>query len=121
MYKSNVYTTKHKKHLRKALMFIFIVGVLAASFLILNATNDYENPSLIGKWVSTETGTTIKFTQDERVIISASALTGTYHIISPNTMEYTIDGLTFTMLYRIDDRYLYWGMSEEALECFKRK
>ena len=121
MYKSNAYTTKHNKHLKRFWMFILIVSVLAISFLILETTNDYENPSLIGKWVSTETGITIKFTKDERVIISASSLTGTYHIISPNTMEYTIDGLTFTMFYRIEDRYLYWGMNEEALECFKRK
>lgn len=121
MYKFNTYTAHHNKHHKKLWMFLLIISVLAVSFLVLKSMNYYENPTLIGKWVSTETGDTIKFTEDENVKVSASSLTGTYHIISPNTMEYTIDGLTFTMYYRIEGRYLYWGMNDEALECFKRK
>lgn len=121
MYKSKMYTTKHYRPQKKLWMLLLIVSVLAVSFLTLGSMNDYENPSLIGKWLSTETGSTVKFTEDERVVLSASSLTGTYHIISPNMMEYTIDGLTFTMSYRIEGRYLYWGINDEALECFKRK
>ena len=121
MYKSEMYTTKHHISQKKLWMLLLIISVLAVSFLTLGSMNNYENPSLTGKWISTETGATVKFTQDERVILSASPLTGTYHIISPNTMEYTIDDLTFTMSYRIEGRYLYWGMNDEAQECFKRK
>lgn len=121
MYKQKMYTTKHYKSQKKIWMLLLIVSVLAVSFLTLGSMNDYENPSLTGKWVSTETGETVKFTQDEHVTLSASSLIGTYHIISPNTMEYTIDNLTFTMSYRIEGRYLYWGINDEALECFRRK
>lgn len=121
MYNPNRYTKKNQWQLKTILMLVFIVGVLVVSFFVLDFTADYENPTLVGKWVSTETGATIKFTADEHVNLSTSTLTGTYHIISPNTMEYTIDGLTFTMIYRIEDRYLYWGINEETLECFKRK
>lgn len=121
MYNQNKYTKKNQTQLKIVFMLVFIVGVLAVSFFVLDFTSTYENPGLVGKWVSTETGESIKFTEDEHVKLSSSTLTGTYHIISPNTMEYTIDGLTFTMFYRIEDRYLYWGMNEETLECFKRR
>ncbi|WP_054742977.1 hypothetical protein [Cellulosilyticum ruminicola] len=121
MYKNNMYTKKNHIWFKAILMLAFIAGVLVASFFILNFTAAYEQPTLVGTWVSTETDASVKFTEDEHVKLSTSTLIGTYHIISPNTMEYTIDGLTFIMSYHIEGRYLYWGMDEETLECFKRR
>lgn len=121
MYKLQLDTPNKSVHNKLKAILLLVVGVLVVSYIILSCVNDYQKPTLVGKWTSTETGTVVKFTKDEEVIISTSPLTGTYHIISPNTMEYTIDNLTFTMYYSIEDEYLYWGVSEEALECFKRK
>ena len=97
-------------------IFLIIVSVLVISFFVLSFVHHYEEPKLIGRWVSTETGVTVKFTKGEKVTISTSPLTGTYHIISPNTMEYTIDDLTFTMYYHIEDRSVYWGLTEAEAE-----
>lgn len=77
-----------------------------------------QNVSLQSTWRSEETGQVLTFTKDERVEFRGNLPNGIYHILSPKTMEYTVDGKTFQMIYHIEDYKLYWGTDEEHLECF---
>lgn len=77
-----------------------------------------QNVTLQNTWRSEETGQILTFNENEQVEFEGNLGDGIYHILSPNTMEYTIDGKTFKMIYRIEKNKLYWGIDEEHLECF---
>jgi len=78
-----------------------------------------QNIALQNTWLSKETGQILSFNTDGSVDIKGKSLSGMYHIISPNTMEYTVDGKTFQMIYHIVDTTLYWGLNDLSLECFE--
>lgn len=98
-----------------------IISILILSFFSLAFVKSYETPTLLGRWISEETGTILEFTSKGTVIIKDSTMKGIYHIISPDTMEYTINDFSFIMSYAIEGRNLYWGIDENHLESFVRK
>lgn len=79
-----------------------------------------EEPVLTHSWQSDETGVVLTFTEEGTVIFKDNLPSGIYHIVSPNSMEYTVDQKTFLMCYRIENKKLYWGMDESSLESFSR-
>ena len=50
-----------------------------------------------------------------------SVLFGTFVLLAPNRLSYTIDDKVFEMYYTLEGRTLKWGMSEDVCEVFKRK
>lgn len=118
-----IYLRSHRsKHsnVKRILLIISIILFLFIAFGILYWTYKNQAPSLTHKWQSDETGVILTFTEEGTVTFENELPNGTYHIMSPNTMEYTIDNKTFLMFYRIDEKKLYWGVNEEALESFSR-
>ena len=106
---------KRKKiRLLVILTILVIVGIGTANL----ANNYYNNNSLVGHWVSEETGKTVTFTEDGRVEVD-KIKTGDYIISSVGSMVYIIEDHTFDMSYQVDGRNLIWGIDEE--EKFKRK
>ena len=106
---------------KKKIIIISMLLLIVLSFCILSVLNSKESPGLSGTWQSEETGQVIRFTNKGTVVLKDNSKTGVYRIISTNTMEYTIDDLTFTMTYRIEEGMLYWGIDEENIERFNRK
>lgn len=80
----------------------------------------YCNPTIEGKWVSQETGSTVEFTKRGNVKVNRKQ-TGTYNITTPDTMTYQIENHTFTMDYKINQRNLTWKVAGEEDEIFDRK
>lgn len=95
---------------------VFLVGC----FCILKLTYLSQNAVLQSKWRSEETGQVLTFTEDNKVKLENSKATGIYYIRTPEKMEYTIEGKSFQMIYRIDGNKLYWGLDSENLECFSK-
>lgn len=79
-----------------------------------------QNTTLQSTWRSEETGQVLTFNENNQVKLEGHLPDGIYHILSPNTMEYTTDGKTFRMVYHIEDNKLYWGIDENHLECFEK-
>ncbi len=79
----------------------------------------YNNPSMIGKWTSLETGIEVEFTE-EGIVNVEGVQTGAYIIKPPNLLVYDIEGYTFEMNYKINQRSLTWGLPGEE-ENFERK
>ena len=80
--------------------------------------HNIQNLILQNTWRSEETGQVLTFTDDNLVEFDGNLPDGIYHILSPNTMEYTIDNKTFKMIYQIEENKLYWGIDESNMECF---
>lgn len=100
---------------------ILCLGIILC-FCALGFIYSLQDASLQNTWKSDETGKVLTFTEDEYVEFKdISSKKGIYHILSPNTMEYTIDGKTFKMNYYIEESKLYWGIDQEHMECFSRK
>lgn len=121
MYKSgpNIKHRRQNANKKKALVIIGLCITIIVCFVILKLTYKRQNITLQGTWQSEETGQILTFTSDGNVDIKGNLSNGIYHIISPNTMEYTVDGKTFQMIYHIEDRKLYWGLDEMSLESFQ--
>ncbi|PHV70662.1 hypothetical protein CS063_09015 [Sporanaerobium hydrogeniformans] len=100
---------------------IFIISIIFIGYWMLSASENYSTPTLVGKWKSQETGHTITFTEEGEVLKEGKTLLGTYHILSPNQLEYQIDDKTFVMIYQIEGRELSWGETTSSLEVFTRK
>lgn len=97
---------------------ILLIGVGSGS---LYTIEQYNNPGLYGKWISTETREEIIFNEDGSVVVSEVIYMPEFELTAPNKMLYTIEDKTFETYYEIDGRSLYWGISKEHLEEFKRK
>ena len=110
------YRNNHKKIIALLSISLFIVF----SFFSFSIIKLYETPTLEGKWRSEETGDEVTFLENGTVILDNTNETGTYYITSPNSMEYSVENYTFQMIYRIEDRKLYWGTDEANMECFKK-
>lgn len=95
---------------------LFIVLAFGALFFVYKN----EEPVLTHSWQSDETGVVLTFTEEGTVTFKDNLPSGVYHIVSPNSMEYTVDQKTFLMCYRIENKKLYWGMDESSLESFSR-
>lgn len=121
MYKSG-FNVKHRRqnaNRKIALVIIGLCGIIIVCFAILKLAYRRQDITLQNTWQSKETGQILTFTSDGNVNLKGDLPNGIYHIISPNTMEYTVDGKTFQMIYRIVDRTLYWGLDEMSLESFQ--
>ena len=97
-----------------------LTAIFILCFLVLKFMYTIQNTTLQSTWRSEETGQVLTFTNDNLVQFEGDLSSGIYHILSPGTMEYTIDGKTFQMLYRIEKNKLYWGIDEAHLESFVR-
>lgn len=101
-------------------IFLGLSLILIVCFSVLKVMYALEHIPLQGTWESQETGQILTFTDQGSVEFEGNLPNGIYHILSPNTMEYTIDKKTFIMNYRIDGQVLYWGTDENKLECFDK-
>lgn len=120
MSKSTNTITFHKQNSRRKRVTMIIVCclILIISFLLLKEVYHQQNITLQSTWQSEETGQVLTFTSKGEVILRGDLPSGIYHIISPNKLEYTVDGKTFLSIYKIEDKKLYWGLNENELECF---
>lgn len=112
-------TSSRVKKLIGALIILSLVIILC--FCALGFIYSLQDASLQNTWQSEETGRILTFTEDEYVEFKENSSKGIYHILSPNTMEYTINGKTFKMNYYIEENKLYWGIDQQHMECFSRK
>ena len=115
--------TNIKKSTIKKIIWAFgiLCLVIILGFCALGFIYSLQDASLQNTWRSDETGQVLTFTEDDYVYLQGISSRGIYHILSPNTMEYTIDGKTFKMRYYIEENKLYWGIDQEHMECFSRK
>lgn len=114
---TKVFPGEDTRRKRLTVIIVFCL-ILVISFLLLKIVYDYQNITLESTWQSEETGQVLTFTSTGKVVLQGKLPNGIYHIISPNKMEYTVDGKTFLTIYRIEDKKLYWGIDENKLECF---
>ena len=121
MYKSSIGPIHKKKKTtkKKVFMCIGLCLILAICFILLKMMYIRQNVILQNTWQSKETGQILTFNTNGSVDIKGTSSGGIYHIISPNTMEYTVDGKTFQMIYQIVERTLYWGLNDKSLESFQ--
>lgn len=116
---------RNKRHLKRKIHYGRVVICLVISVVvgsgILYGVQQYNNPTIFGKWQSEETNYSVDFNENGTVVLEKSEYNPTFAIISPNKMNYTIDEKVFEMYYHIDGRTLYWGQTEDTLETFKRK
>lgn len=120
MHKSSFGPIRKKKNTnKKVFMGIGLCLILAICFILLKMMYIRQNVTLQNTWQSKETGQILSFNANGSVDIKGKSSDGIYHIISPNTMEYTVDGKTFQMIYHIVDRTLYWGLNDRSLESFQ--
>jgi len=115
--------TKSKRYKRIKNTITIILVVMALAFSVKYGMKFYEiynNPALVGEWVSVETGQTIEFVNNGQVLLDYIEV-GSYIITNPNTMEYTTEGQTFNMYYKLEERSLKWGIDEKEYERFDRK
>lgn len=122
MYSSKHIPKKKRQSRYKSLMAILLVVViLIISFLSLAFLKQKEAIGLVGTWVSEQTGVVLTFTQEGKVLFKDHQSEAIYRIISPNTIEYTVDNMSFQMIYSIEDDKLHWGVDEQHLETFSWK
>ncbi|NLI90486.1 MAG: hypothetical protein GX366_08825 [Epulopiscium sp.] len=113
--KTNI-KSKQGREYRKIL--IVAVLVIIISTLIILSYKYYNNPSLIGKWKSLETGIVVEFTEEGIVKVN-SVDTGDYTLNSSDLMVYVVEGHEFNMIYKIEGRNLIWGLEGQE-ERFER-
>lgn len=117
MNKSLSSRASHQKMMMTLLILSLFLFLLAA-FILLKWVQQINAPILTRTWQSEDTGVVLTFTENGSVDFKEDLPSGTYHIVSPNTMEYTIEGKTFVMIYELKDKKLYWGMDKDKLEVF---
>lgn len=119
MYQSKYISNKKRKsRCRGIIIILLVIALLSISFLCLAVLKQKETTSLVGTWTSEETGVVLTFTKEGKVTFKDNLSQGIYRIISPNTIEYTIDNMSFEMFYTIEEGKLYWGIDEENKETF---
>lgn len=112
---------KRYKKIKNTVIIILVVILLGFSIRFgIKFYEIYNNPTLIGEWISEETGKTIEFVDNGQVLVDYMEV-GSYIITTPNKMEYTTQGQTFNMHYKLEQRSLIWGIDEEEYERFERK
>ncbi len=105
---------------KKIMLIIGSIGLMIIiCFGVLKFMDGYQHITLQSTWQSEETSQVLTFTSDGRVKFNGNLPSGTYYIISPNKMEYTINGQTFQMVYKIEEQKLYWGLDEQSMERYK--
>lgn len=112
-----------RKKVRKYNTYRILAAALFMVFIavgILYGVEKFNNPSLVGKWKSVDTGEMITFSTNGEVIIEEDTYIPKYKVIGPNKMEYTVDEKDFVMEYFIEGRTLKWGIEGNELEEFKR-
>ena len=112
---------KSYKKFRKYYIVILLAVVLGVS--ISNGVemyNRYNNPSIEGEWISSETGKTVEFTKSGQVKVEQVQL-GTYIMTAQDSMVYHIEDQEFNMYYELNKRSLIWGIIGEEEELFERK
>lgn len=114
-------TSRRRKKSKRPMMIIMALMIIISLIIgaVMTFKAHYNNPSLIGKWISEETGKVVEFTEDG-VLIVDELKTGKYILESPQVMIYEVEGYTFEMEYHINQRSLVWGLPEEK-EKFERK
>lgn len=112
---------KNKKAKSISRILIGTVCLLGLGSGALYTLEAYNNPSLVGKWVSDETGELVVFNEDGTVSVAGEIDSPTYQKLTPNKMLYHIEGKQFEMYYNLEGRTLVWGMNEENTESFTRK
>lgn len=116
----SIKTKKHKK-IKNTFSMIALITLLGIIIWFgVEFYGTYNNPTLEGEWVSEETGQTVEFMDNGHILVDYIE-TGSYIIISPNIMEYTIEGQKFNMYYKLEQRNLIWGVDGEENERFERK
>lgn len=103
---------------KKVMIIIMVLILLFISVISFLSVKSYNNPTLVGKWWSLETGEKVSFDENGLVRLSGAEQTGRYTILSSSKMSYTIDNKTFTMYYHLKGRSLSWGTDEAKLESF---
>ena len=112
---------KRKPRYKGIVVLLVVLGVLSLSFLSLAFLKQEESITLVHTWQSEETSQILTFTEDGKVLFKNNLPEGTYRIISPNTLEYTVEGMSFQMIYAIEENKLHWGIDKENLEIFSPK
>ena len=97
---------------------LLLIGVGTCS---LYTVEQYNNPELHGKWISTETLEELVFNEDGTVTLNEAIYIPKFQVTAPNKMLYTVEDKEFETYYELDGRSLYWGISKEQAEIFKRK
>ena len=97
---------------------VLLIGCGTGSLYFID---NYNNPGLYGKWISTETLEEIVFNKDGTVTLNDVPYIPQFQITAPNKMLYTVEDKEFDTYYALDGRSLYWGLSKEQVEVFKRK
>lgn len=115
--KKKVKKVKRKRRIIRATIFAMIVGAILG--IGLEFKRQYNNPPLVGTWISRETDKEVEFTQDGRVNVDKIEI-GAYVIALPDLIIYEIEGQTFEMNYRISNRNMVWSLLGEE-EIFDRK
>lgn len=110
---------KDRQPVIRIIVAIFVITLLC--ICTLYGYERYSNPTLQGKWQSEETGETVTFTKEGKVILDGTSSPAIYEKIAPGKMLYTIDGKVFHMNYELEGRQLSWGVEGENLEIFMRK
>lgn len=113
----NIKCKKSKKPIIMITMQMIIVVTLIG--IVVNFYGHYNHPSLVGKWISAETGKTVDF-EENGIVKVDNIITGEYKITNPGLIIYKIEGRTFEMNYKIEERTLVWGLPHEE-EKFERK
>lgn len=101
------------------IMIVFMMVIGGGAFFIADFFEGYNNPPIIGEWVSEDTGKVVEFKSNGLVKVDGEKA-GTYEITSPALITYEIEGHTFHMPYAINERHLVWGLPGEE-ENFERK
>lgn len=100
------------------LVTVILIGCGTGSLYLIDT---YNNPNLYGKWISTETLEEVVFNRDGTVTLKDAPYIPKFQIIAPDKMLYTIEDKEFDTYYKLEGRSLYWGLSKEQVEVFKRK
>ena len=112
---------KSRRKFRKYYRVILLAAVLGVSISSgVEMYNRYNNPSIEGEWISSETGRTVEFTKSGKVKVEQVQI-GTYIMTAPDSMVYHIEDQEFDMYYKLNKRSLIWGIIGEEEELFERK
>ena len=95
--------------------------ILLSSLFLIRQIGAYQNPDLMGEWISKETGRCVTFLENGQVLLEDKNYIPTYVITKPNEMIYTIEDKTFLMEYSLEKRELSWGIKGQDRELFQRK
>lgn len=114
-------STKNKKKNSISRIIIGTMCLLGIGGGCLYTIEQYNEPKLVGTWISKETGEEVTFNSDGTMTLNEVIESPTYQILSPSKMLYNIEEKQFEMYYNLDGRILSWGLNENNIENFDRK